>query len=154
MCGCEVVVLMVIPGVAAAWPSVAAAAAAAASAMGFAAVGTREKEVAQTEVEMTVQNSEMITDGVAAGQELVFRKDDVEVVFCRSIRGKPGVKVRGESKTKKELRAIGHELCQRLTQAYAYHRLMTKLRQQNFSVVSEEVDQAGTVNIQVSIYRG
>ena len=153
VCGCEVTVLVLIPGGLAAWPVVAAAAVAAAAALGFAAVRSTEETLTQEEVELSVQNSEAVTQGMALEEELAFRRDNVEVVFCRSIRGKPGVRVRGSGKTREELEAIGQELCQRLTQQYAYHRVMSKLRQQNFNILSEDVGEDGAVRVQVSIHR-
>jgi hypothetical protein len=159
VCGCEVVVFVVIPAVMSAWPAVVAAATAAASAMGFALAklvqeqSVAVKAAANTEVELTVENAQAVTDDLRLGQEIVFHKGDVEVVFCRSIRGRPGVKVRGMGHSRGELEAIGEEFCKNVTQAYAYNRVMTKLRQQKFNVLNEEKAGDGTVKLKVSIYR-
>jgi hypothetical protein len=163
VCGCEVVVFVLIPAAVSAWPAVVAAVTAAASAMGFVtAKAAQEQSVeagaavnaaVKTEVELTVENAQAVTEDLGRGQEVVFRKADVEVVFCRSIEGKPGVRVRGMGRSRGELEAIGLEFCKHVTQAYAYHRVMTKLRQQKFNVLSEENASDGTVKLKVSIYQ-
>jgi hypothetical protein len=163
VCGCEVVVFVLIPAAVSTWPAVVAAVAAAASAMGFVAakaaqeqsvkVGEAVNAAVRTEVELTVENAQTVTEDLREGQEMVFRKADIEVVFCRSIDGKPGVRVRGLGHSRGELEAIGKEFCKNVTQAYAYHRVMTKLRQQKFNVLAEEKAADGTVKLKVSIYR-
>lgn len=159
VCGCEVIVFVVIPAVISAWPAVVAAATAAAGVMGFAtAKAVQEHAVAastqvSTEVELTVENAQAVTEDLRLGQEIVFCKGDVEVVFCRNINGRPGVRVRGMGHSRGELQAIGEEFCKNVTQAYAYHRVMTKLRQQRFNIVSEERAEDGAVRLKVSIYR-
>ena len=155
VCGCEVIVFVVIPAVTSAWPAVVAAATAAASLMGLRAVKTATEQSVQvrTEVELSVENAQAVTEDLRVGQEVVFHKGDVEVVFCRNINGKPGVRVRGMGHSRGELEAMGQEFCRLVTQQYAYHRVMTKLRQQRFNIVSEDQAQDGTVRLKVSIYR-
>ena len=50
--------------------------------------------------------------------------------------------------------AIGQQFSKAVVQQYAYHRLMTELKQRNFNVVGEQVEEDGTVRIQVRTYQG
>ncbi len=63
------------------------------------------------------------------------------------------VRVRGMGKTRQELETIGQAFCRKLAQNYAYHRVMTKLRQQHFHIENENVEEDGAVHIQARIYR-
>ncbi|MBN1257186.1 MAG: DUF1257 domain-containing protein [Planctomycetes bacterium] len=144
---------VMLPAASLAWPLVATAAAAAASAMGFAAAKTKEKVDADTEVELSVENSEAITNNLQAGEELVFTKEDVEVVFSRNHAGKINIKVHGKNKTKEELEAIGKQLSSGLTQQYAYNQIVTELKKRNLNMVDEEIEADGTVRLQVRAFK-
>lgn len=147
-----VVIPILIP---AAWPAIAAAAAAAATALGFAAAKGKAKTSVKssTEVELAVSNSEAFNDEVALGEQLTFAKGDIQITFFRNSRGKVGVKVRGSGKTEEQLRTIGQQAVNGLTQQYAYHRLVTELKKQNFTVVDEKVEADGTVRLQVRTFK-
>jgi len=152
-----VILPVILPGVAAAWPAVATAAAAAAAALGFAAGKTSQaaaESEAESEVELTVSEADAVARDVALGEEAVFVKDDVRVTFARAASGKVSVKVRGCGKTDEELRAIGQQMADGLTQQYAYHRIVTELKQRNLSVVEEDVEEDGTVRLHVRVYQG
>ena len=149
-----IVLPVILPAAAAAWPAVAAAAAAAAGALGFAAAGASTDAQAESEVEVPMENSEAVTEGLALGEELVFTRGDVQVTVGRDARGKVSVKVRGCAHAEAELREIGQELTNKLAQQYAYHRLMTELKQRNFTVVGEQVEDDGTVRVQVRTFQG
>ena len=88
------------------------------------------------------------------GETLVFAKDDIQVVFSRDLRGKLSVRVHSDSLSQAELKALGEEFVAKVTQQYAYHRLMTELQQRNFTVASEETEADGTVRLQVRVYQG
>ena len=165
VCGCEILVIMAIPAAMSAWPTVVAAATAAASALGFFSAqtlledqasvhGQVQADEAVTEVDLSVTHGEAVTQDLASGQEVRFHSEGgVEIIFCRSERGQAGVRVRGLAKTREDLEAIGQAFCGKLAQNYAYHRVMTKLRQQQFYIVNEDVEDSGTVHIQARIYR-
>jgi hypothetical protein len=165
VCGCEVLVIVAIPAAAAAaWPVVVAAATAATSALGFVTAKTlheglslaqaqMQEEQAVPEVDLPVAQAEAVTQDLVSGQELHFHKEGVDIIFCHNLRGRAGVRVRGLGKTRQELEAVGQAFCQQLAQNYAYHRVVTKLRQQHFHIVDEDVKDNGTVHIQARIYR-
>ena len=158
VCGCEIIMFVAIPAAMSAWPTVVAAATAAASALGFFSVQTLGHDQAQedqtvTEVDLSVKQAEAVTQDLVSGQEVHFHSEGVDIIFCRNMHGRAGVRVRGSGKTRQELEAIGETFCRKLAQNYAYHRVMTKLRQQHFHIVDETVEDSGTVHIQARIYR-
>lgn len=159
VCGCEVLVIVAVPAAAAAWPTVLAAATAAASVLGLVAAkdlqeakDVQEEQETATEVDLAVAQGEAVTQDLVSGQEVHFHKEGVDIIFCRNLRGRAGVRVRGMGKTRQELEAVGQAFCQQLAKHYAYHRVMTKLRQQHFQIVGEDVKDNGTVHIQARIY--
>ena len=93
----SIVIIGTLPVAATAWTSVGAAAMAAASALGFAVAKDKAhaKVAAKNEVKINVKNSEAVTQGLAAGQEMVFIKEEVKVTFYRDEQGQFGVKVDG-----------------------------------------------------------
>ena len=55
----------------------------------------------------------------------------------------------GKGQSKAELRKLGQELVGRVTQQYAYHRIVTELKQKNMAIVDEQVTADQTVKIRV-----
>lgn len=148
-----VVLPILIPAASAAWPAIAAAAAAAASALGYAAARTKRTVQGSVEVELPVEQGAEVSEEVALGEELVFARGGVSVRFLRDTRGRVAVKISGEGKSEAELRALGEKLVAGLAQQYAYHRLMTELKSRNFNVVDEQVEEDGTVRLQVRVFQ-
>jgi len=146
---------IVIPAAAAAWPMVAAAAVAAAGAMGFAAAGQSEG-VAVSERNVTLEpgSCSELTGSLAVGETLAFVKERVRISIYRDARGTVSVKVAGEGHTDDQLRAVGQELVGKLQQQYAYNRVVTELKQRNFNLVDQELDEDGTVRLKVRVYQG
>jgi len=140
---------IIIPVAPAMWPVLASAATAAASAMGYAGVTSQVDEEIGTEVELPVDHSDEVSADLAMGEELVFQKGDIQVVFSRSVDNKISVRVCGGDMNEEELKAIGQQISQRVVQQYAYHRLMTELKNKNFNLVSEDVEEDGTVRLHV-----
>lgn len=163
VCGCTVLIVVAIPAVVSAWPAVLGAATAAASALGFATVKVAQEahnqaksqveEAALTEVTLSVSQGEAVTRDLVSGQGHLFHSEGVDLIFRRNARGYVEVRVRGMGKTRPELEAIGQTFCSKLAQNYAYHRVMTKLRQQHFHIENEQVEESGAVHIQARIYR-
>jgi hypothetical protein len=158
-CGFEplIVLLPVLPGTVVLWPVMVAAAAAAATTLGYAAVRGGVKAKVASEIDLAVgsgQGVDALQADVVAGETRVFSKDDVQLVFCRHTDGTASLKARSTAgRSEAELRTAAEAFLGRLTQQYAYHRLMTKLRQEHFSVVDETTDDQGRVHLQVSVYR-
>ncbi len=151
---------IVLPAAAAAWPLVAAAAMAAAGALGYAAASREEEETeaaaqdtAKT-VEIALAKADAVVSTLARGQEMVFTRDDVRIVFSRDTRGKSALRVCGQGRSEAELRQLGQTFANRIVQQYAYHRIVTELQQRNGTVVDQQVEQDGTVRLHVRIFQG
>jgi ABC-type transporter MlaC component len=151
-------VLILTPVVIASWPAITAAAAGAAAAMGL-AVHSAAKEEARTQaaseearqvntVEVEMTNS-TVTESVAAGQQMVLTRGNVTLRVGRDARGRCTVCATGKGHSKAELKAIAEEFSQRLTQCYAYNRVMSELKARNFQVVNQEKMEDGTVRVHV-----
>jgi hypothetical protein len=147
-------VLVVTPIVIASWPAITAAVTAAIGTMGFAiargdASRTRVQGVGKNRAEIEVEDSEILEGAAGTGDELVVEKDGIRAIFSRDARGALRVCMEGEGYAKGELRRIGEELIGRVTQQYAYHRIVTELKNRNMNIVDEEVRQDQTVRIRV-----
>lgn len=87
---------------------------------------------------------------MARESQFTIRKDDVTATFSRAADGRCTVHVRGEKKTDQELQTIGKELVGRVTQQYAYNKVVSELKSQGFTVTNEEVANDQSIRIQVS----
>ena len=145
---------VILPVAVAAWPIIATAAGAAAAAMGFAAAGTKSSAKPMMEVELQAPTEESVSAEMGLGEELVFAREGCEVIFARDARGQVSVRVRGEGKTEAELREIGKQMSEGLVQQYAYHRIITELKERDLNVVGEETAEDGTVRLQVRVFQG
>ncbi len=102
-----------------------------------------------TREEIEVDNSEILENAAGRGEEIVVEREGLRAVFTRDARGALRVCMEGQGHSKAELRKIGQELVDRVTQQYVYHRVMTEMKQRNMHVVSEEVAEDRTVKIRV-----
>jgi len=149
------VVFVVAPAVVAGWPLLCGAVAAAAASLGYKALTkneTVEFELDDVEnwVDIPIEDSQLLADAMARESSFVIKKDDVTATFSRAADGRCMVHLSGENKSEAELSEIGRELIGRVTQQYAYNKVMGELRAQGFSVTSEEVAADQTIRIHVS----
>lgn len=144
-------VLVLTPIIIANWPAITAIVSAAVGTMGFSAVqGIQQSKVAgTTREEIEVDNSEILENAGGRGEEIVVEREGLRAVFTRDGRGALRVCMEGHGYTKADLRKIGQELVDRVTQQYVYHRVITEMKQRNMHVVSEEVTEDRTVKIRV-----
>jgi len=150
-------VMVVAPVVIANWGAISAAVAAVAGTMGFAiASNAQDLEMGKTatrkttgRAEIEVDNSEILGGTTGVEQEMVIERDGVTIRFTRDVRGALKVCVEGDHLSKSQLHQIGEDLIGRVTQQYAYHRIVTEMKQRNMSIVHEEVDEDRTVRIRV-----
>jgi hypothetical protein len=157
-------VVVVTPLIIAGWPVISAAVTAAVGSMGFsivsgavananAGVGTnvRAGEKTKSKAEIEIEDSEILGQAAAGvgGNEIVVERDGVRAVFSRDARGSLKLCMEGYHLSKAELKRLGEELIGRVTQQYAYHRIVTELQQRNMTIVDEEVGADRTVKIRV-----
>lgn len=147
-------VCILTPIVIGSWPMIASAVASAAGAMGFAMAGTMPAEEAteKRSVETEIADSEVIAEELARGEKIRIQRGDITIEFGVDERGRCSVCVTGESHSKAELRKIGEEVAGRVVQQFAYHKLMSELKERDYHILEERVEEDDS--IQVRIRRG
>lgn len=151
------VVFIVAPAVVAGWPILCGAVAAAAGTLGYTSLKCGQEieldtEKIQNSVEIPLEDSQVIADTMARESQFTIQRDDVAATFYRAPDGRVSVHISGDNKTENELDAIGQELIGRVTQQYAYNKVVTELKQQGFSITDEKVENDQTIRIHVSKY--
>jgi hypothetical protein len=152
MSSCVIVTPLIIAG----WPVITAAVTAACGSLGYSIVAA--PTVAQTaaaaaktrtRAEIDIEDSEVLQESASVGGEMVVERNGVRAVFSRDARGALKLCVEGDGHSKSELKKFGEELIGRVTQQYAYHKIVTELQQRNMSIVDEEISADRTVKIRV-----
>lgn len=147
-------IVVVAPLIIAGWPVIAAAVTAAVSSLGFSVAKSAAGPVEQAHVqgmvkaEIAVESSE-IMQGSLGCEEIVVERDGIRAVFSRDARGTLKLCMEGTGHSKAELKKIGQDLIDRVTQQYVYHRIVTELKDRNMTIVNEEVAEDRTVKIRV-----
>ena len=146
-------VIVLAPLIVAGWPAITAAVTAAVATMGFsmarAGVGNQQYASTESRTEIEVENSEVLQGAAGTGQEIVVEREGVRATFTRDPRGALKICMEGKGYSKSDLKKIGEELLDRVTQQYVYHRIVTELKERNMSIVDEEVAKDRTVKIRV-----
>ena len=154
--------IVVIPAVVAAWPVLLPVLSAAVSACGYAIcrhlemdldaatqTQTRRAKTTRTEVEVSLEQSEVLTEAMNRETALTATKGDIQVTISRDARGQLRVCAAGENVPKHVLHEEAQELTNRIVQQYAYHRLMTELKQRGFQVSGESVSEDQRIRLTV-----
>lgn len=147
-------VMVITPIIIANWPAITAAVTAAVGSIGFATVqqGSIESRGATTGTnreEIEVEDSDILQGTAGTSEQIVVERDGVRAIFSRDARGALKLCMEGNGLSKAELRRLGEELIGRVTQQYAYHRIVTELKQRNMTIVDEQVTKDQTVKIRV-----
>lgn len=148
-------VIILTPVIIAAWPSIAAAVTAAAAGMGLAVREAVKDSIHQDEiinttaVEVDIEDSQVLSQSLAAGKELLLTKDGVELKLSRDLQGGLKVCAEGKGHSKAELEDMAETFVKKMTQCYVYNRTVTELKNKKFQMVNEEVAQDGTIRIHV-----
>jgi Protein of unknown function (DUF1257) len=147
-------VMVITPIIIANWPAITAAVTAAVSTMGFAAAQeaqslsrTQTSTTAREEIE--VEDSDVLASAAGTAEEIVVERNGVRATFSRDGRGALKLCLEGGGLSKSQLRKLGEELIGRVTQQYAYHRIVTELKERNMTIVDEQVTKDQTVKIRV-----
>ncbi len=145
-------VIVLTPIIIANWAAITAAVTVAVVTLGFSAVQEDEAQqqlAGTTREEINVDNSEILPNAAGRDEQIVVERKGLRAVFSRDGRGALRVCMEGHGYSKADLRKIGQELVDRVTQQYVYHRVITEMKQRNMHVVSEEVAEDRTVKIRV-----
>ncbi len=145
-------ILVLTPIVISAWPSIAAAVVGAAASMGFSIAGRQQEKAPRksNKVETEIENSEVVAEEFGRGQKMTIQKGDITIEIGQDERGACTVCVHG-TQAERELKAIGQEVAGRIVQQFAYHKLMTELKQRNFNLVEENMMQDGSIQVRVRL---
>jgi hypothetical protein len=145
-------VCVLTPVVIGSWPVIQPAIAAAMASMGFALTaqtGDPGTRLIRNRVEETVANSEVIEDFMTHGETLTATNGDVQVEFGRDHRGACTICVTGDGYTDNELRDLARQISAKIVQQYTYHKVISELKQRQFSVSSEQLANDGTIKLYV-----
>jgi hypothetical protein len=152
MSSCIIVTPLIIAG----WPVITAAVTAAVGSLGYSiipvqgvAARTSSTTKTRTRAEIDVEDSEVLQQTGPANSQIVVERDGIRALFSRDARGALKLCVEGEGRSNSELKKLGAELLGRVTQQYAYHKIVTELQQRNISIVDEQVSEDRTVKIRV-----
>ncbi len=146
---------VIIPVVVTSWPSLLPVLLGAAGALGFKPKAQAGTEVdnsrlrASTEAVVEVENAEVISDEIGAGNSLLVERDGVTLRFAVDGRGRCRVHVDGPGKTKAELKQIGQEAGRKVVQIYSYHRVMAQAEELGYQLTDEGVDEQGAIRIRL-----
>jgi hypothetical protein len=150
-------VVVITPLVIAGWPVISAAVTAAVASMGFSvvraaaaptAVGVAVKAEGRNKVDIELDESEILASSVS-NEQIVVERDGIRATFSRDERGALKLCMEGESHSKADLKRIGEDLVNRVTQQFVYHRVVSELKQRNMTIVDEQVGADRTVKIRV-----
>jgi hypothetical protein len=155
-------VLIVAPVVITSWPLITAAITATVTTLGYAVAADTEQEVDQDSLEcheeeeerqvseeFALENSEILADARNRGETLTIVNGNVRATFHRDVRGELRLTIRAVGLSKAEIRKIGEELIGRVTQQYAYNRLVTEMKERGMEIIEETVEEDDTVKIRV-----
>jgi hypothetical protein len=147
-------VIVLTPIVISSWPAITAAVVGAATAMGFSLQGERlheEEEQEATSVETEIEETQIVSEGLAPGQTIVVQRGDVRIEFGQDQRGRCTVCASGARRSKRELQRIADEIAGRVTQQFIYNKLLHELRERNYTVVGEERLADDSVRVRVRL---
>jgi hypothetical protein len=147
-------ILVVTPLVVASWPLLSAAITAAVGTMGFAAAQNQGPRVRQmidpkTRAEIELEDSEILAGTAGSGEQMVVERDGIRAIFSRDARGALKLCIEGSGQSKAELKRIGEALVGRVTQQYAYHRLVSELKDRRMTILQERVGDDQAIHIRV-----
>ena len=147
-------VLVVAPIVIANWPMITAAVTAAIATSGFTAIQHEASNIAsqmksKTRETIEVDDSEVLTDTFGTEEAIVVERDGLTATFKRDSKGTLQICMEGDRVSKAQLRAIGEDLLGRVTQQYAYHRIVSELKNRGLTIVDEEMTETESVKIRV-----
>ncbi|MBS0198290.1 MAG: hypothetical protein JSR77_16175 [Planctomycetes bacterium] len=151
-------VCVLTPMVVGSWPLIANAIAGTAASLGFTiAQHEREFEIGganETErVEAEVANSEVVAETMGRAEKMTIERGGVRIEFGVDDRGRCTVCASGKGMAKRQLKAIADEVAGKVVQQFAYHKLMTELKQRKFRVLNESVGTDQAIQIQVQLDR-
>ena len=155
-------VLIVAPVVITGWPLITAAVTATVTTLGYAVAAdsmhvideceqeyNENQENQRIREEIILENSEILADARNRGEAITVVKGNIKATFHRDVRGMLRLTIDAVGLSKAEIQKIGEELIGRVTQQYAYNRLVTEMKERGMEIVEETVEKDDTVKIRV-----
>jgi hypothetical protein len=142
-------VIQIGPVVIAEWATIIDIVVTALDRAGFETVVDKASTSTVNRAEIEVEDSEIMPAAAGTQEKLVVDRDGVRATFSRDPHGVLKLCVEGARLSKPQLHALAEELMGRVTQQYAYHRIMSELKERNMTVVDEEVTADQSVKIRV-----
>lgn len=151
-------VSVLTPMVIGSWPVIANAVLGAAAAMGFNVVAQSRNHLAEGEqqgqrekVHADVPNSDVMAEAMAPNQKIIIEKNGVSLEFGIDDRGRCTICASGAGIGKSALKKIADEAAGRVVQQFAYHKLMTELKNRKFHVIEERVEADQSIQVRVQM---
>jgi hypothetical protein len=150
---------VIVPAVMASWPVLLPILTAAVSACGFVAAaqtdqglrctGRRRSGTRREEVEVPLNQSEVLGEALRRDTTFTAAKGGVTIEISKDVRGQLKVCASGEGIPKQQLQEEAQSLTNRIVQQYAYHKVMTDLKERGFRVVDEQVSDDQRIRLRV-----
>jgi len=148
-------VLILTPVIIGSWPVITAAVAGAAAAMGLMVSEAvkdmqeeKESDIEQT-VEVELSESEVLSQSMTTGQEILLTKGNIELRVKRDERGRCTVCAKGVGHSEVELKKVAEEFTQKMTQCFIYDKVVRELKSKEFQIVNEEASEDESIRIHV-----
>lgn len=150
-------VCVLTPIVIASWPAITAAVGGVAAALGFsvasASAGGQKSRQQGNRVETALPDSEVLEETIQRGQCITIQRGDgVSVRFERDERGRCSLCVSGQGQSKAQLKAIGDEVAGRFVQQFAYHKLVTQLKEHGCELIDEQTNADQSIRLRVRVH--
>lgn len=158
-------IFTVLPTIGWAWPALAPIVGVVAAGMGFQQLSDpkgifrgkltrRMEKIRRESVAMDEVLTEVIADEVKREERLMFKRDDLILVFRKDGRGKFFVEVSGPSTaTALDLKMRAEEFARELVKKFAYHRIQEQLLRKGAEVFHEELSDTGRITLDVRQWR-
>lgn len=146
-------IFIVTPIVVSAWPVLAGIISASAATLGYRvlnAVNEPNQEIDQQTVELHVGNSNVMAEQMRRGESIVLTKDQIRIIISLDPQKRISAQVQGpKTILDSELQKTGQEFLNRIVQQYAYQQVMLTLKDKGFSLVQEQADSEGRIQLKV-----
>lgn len=107
----------------------------------------QKTESVQNTVVIPFEETDIFEEQRMSKKGMLFTKEDISVSLFKNERGNYSLKLVSSKKTVNELKTIGTDLKERITQQYVYHKVLTGLKSKRYVVVNEEINPERTVRI-------
>jgi hypothetical protein len=158
-------IVILLPTIGWAWPALGPIVTAVASGLGYAKLGapkgrlrgrvSQEMDAIRIEtVPLDRVMADVVSEEIGREERVMFKKDDLTLVFRKDARGKFFVEVAGPAATAGlDLRRRGEEFARELVKKFAYHRLAEQLTRAGATIVEEKVEDSGRVTLSARKWR-